>query len=419
MFLKKYLSKDKISIFFLTLIFTSFIIGFFLRENSAGGGPVDLEHEWHNFNLLKENFLNFLNIDYEASRFPLYHYLNIKINHYIFDKNDFINSFFLYSFLAPFFFYLALKYNFKNVPKYKICLIVSLFFLSPFFRTSSYWGLQENLAYIFFFLSLISFQSSIKIIKKYLTIFLAFLSFYADQKFLIIPIIYFFLSLNSFKKILKNFTINLRLVFFCFVLIIPAILIFYKWGGISGPGGNKSILKLDNVLVFIQVIAIYLLPVVFFQNDIFKKILNIFRIKNLLITILYLIFYFFIKNYFFIDDLPVGRGWSYKIYLLIKKNSLFFADLFYFFSSLFSFWLLFIYVNITKLNFIKIIIFNYYIFLSLGLDILFQEYFDPIFNLMIIFYLNRNFFVSLSFLQLILVNVYYFFFLISCIFFYS
>jgi len=419
MFLKKYLSKDKISILILTLIFTSFIIGFFLRENSAGGGPIDLEHEWHNFNLLKENFLDFLTIDYEASRFPLYHYLNIKINHYIFDKNDFINSFFLYSFLTPIFFYLALKYNFKNVPKYKICLIVSLIFLSPFFRTSSYWGLQENLAYIFFFLSLISFQSSIKIIKKYLTIFLAFLSFYADQKFLIIPIIYFFLFFNSSKKILENFTINSRLVFLCFVLIIPALLIFYKWGGISGPQGNKSILKLDNALIFIQLIAIYLLPVVFFQNDIFKKIFNILRIKNLLFTILYLIFYFFIKNYLFTDDLSEGGGWSYKIYLLIKKNSLFFADLFYFFSSLFSFWLLLIYLNITKLNFVKIIILNYYIFLSLGINILFQEYFDPIFNLMIIFYLNRNFFVSLSFLQLILVNAYYFLFLISCIFFYS
>lgn len=419
MFLKKYLLKDKISIFILTLIFTFFIFGFFLRENSAGGGPLDLEHEWHNFNLLKKNFLNFLNVDYEASRFPLYHYLNIKINHYIFDKKDFINWFFLYSFLVPILFYLALKYNFKNVPKYKIYLIVSLIFLSPFFRTSSYWGLQENLAYIFFFLSLISFQSSIKIIKKYLTIFLAFLSFYSDQKFLIIPVIYFFLFLGSSKQILKNFITNLRLVLFCFVLIIPALLIFYKWGGISGPQGNKSILKLDNVLVFIQLIAIYLLPVVIFQKDFFKKILNIFRIKNLLITISYLIFYFLIKNYFFIDDLPVGGGWSYKIYLLIKKNSLFFADLFYFFSSLFSFCLLLIYLNITKLNFIKIIILSYYIFLSLGINILFQEYFDPIFNLMIIFYLNRNFFVNLSFLKLILVNVYYFFFLISCILFYS
>lgn len=419
MFLKKHLSKDKISIFILTLIFTSFIIGFFLRENSAGGGPIDLEHEWHNYKLLKENFSYFLNIDYEASRFPLYHYLNIKINNFIFDKKDFINSFFLYSLLVPVFFFLALRYNFKNVPKYKIYLIVSLIFLSPFFRTSSYWGLQENLAYIFFFLSLISYQSSTKIIKKYLTIFLAFLSFYADQKFLIIPIIYFFLFFNFSKQIFNNFIINLRLVFFCSVLIIPALLIFYKWGGISGPQGNKSLLKLDNVLVFIQLIAIYLLPVVFFQHDIFKKILNIVKIKNLLIIILYLIFYFFIKNYFFIDDLPVGGGWSYKIYLLIKKNSIFFADIFYFFSSLFCFCLLLIYLNITKLNLIKIIIFIYYIFMSMGINILFQEYFDPIFNLIIIFYLNRNFFVNLSFFKLILINLYYSFFLISCVVFYS
>ena len=419
MFLKKHLSKDKISIYILTLIFTSFIIGFFLRENSAGGGPIDLEHEWNNFKLLKENFLYFLNIDYEASRLPLYHYFNIKINHYIYDKKDFINSFFLYSFLVPIFFYLALRYNFKNVPKYKIYLIVSLIFLSPFFRTSSYWGLQENLAYMFFFLSLISYQSSIKIIKKYLTIFLAFLSFYADQKFLIIPIIYFFLFFDFSKKIYHNFFLNLRLVFFCSVLIIPALLIFYKWGGISGPQGNKSLLKLDNVLVFIQLIAIYLLPVVFFQNDILKKILKISKIKNLLIITLYLIFYFFIKSYFFIDDLPVGGGWSYKIYLSIKKNSLFFADIFYFLISLFCFCLLLIYLNITKLNFIKIIIFIFYIFMSLGINILFQEYFDPIFNLMIIFYLNRNFFVNLSFFKLILINLYYSFFLVSCIVFYT
>jgi hypothetical protein len=419
MFLKKHLTKDKISYLILTLIFISFIIGFFLRENSAGGGPVDLEHEWHNFKLLKENFLYFLDINYEASRFPLYHYLNFKINFFIFDKKNFVNSFFLYSFLVPIFFYLALRYNFKNLSKYKICLIVSLIFLSPFFRTSSYWGLQENLAYIFFFLSLISYQSSTKIIKKYLTIFLAFLSFYADQKFLIIPVIYFFLFFSFSKQIFNNFIINLRLIFFCSVLIIPALLIFYNWGGISGPSGNKSLLKLDNVLFFIQSIAIYLLPVVFFHNDIFKKILNVVKIKNILIIILYTIFYFFIKNYFFVDNLSVGGGWSYKIYLLIKKNNILFADVFYFFSSLFCFCLLLIYLNITKLNLIKIIIFIYYIFMSMGINILYQEYFDPIFNLIIIFYLNRNFFVNLSFFKLILINLYYFFFLISCVFFYS
>ena len=318
MFLKKHLSKDKISIFILTLIFTSFIIGFFLRENSAGGGPIDLEHEWHNYKLLKENFLYFLNIDYEASRFPLYHYLNIKINHYIFDKKDFINSFFLYSFLVPIFFYLALKYNFKNVPKYKIYLIVSLIFLSPFFRTSSYWGLQENLAYIFFFLSLISYQSSIKIIKKYLTIFLAFLSFYADQKFLIIPVIYFFLFFNFFKNIFNNFFFNLRLLFFCSILIIPALLIFYKWGGVSGPSGNKAELRLVNLLFFIQILAIYIIPVIFLQNNILKKIFKILKIKNLVIVVFFIIIYFFLRQYFFEDNLVIGGGWMYKIYLLAK-----------------------------------------------------------------------------------------------------
>ena len=57
--------------------------------------------------------------------------------------------------------------------------------------------------------------------------------------------------------------------------------------------------------------------------------------------------------------------------------------------------------------------------MSMSINILFQEYFDPIFNLLIIFYLNRNFFVNLSFFKLILINLYYSFFLVSCLFFYS
>ena len=63
------------SIFFLSLI--SFFIGFELRENSAGGGVIDLKHEWHNYNLLKENKLGFLFGNYEASRFPFFHIINI------------------------------------------------------------------------------------------------------------------------------------------------------------------------------------------------------------------------------------------------------------------------------------------------------------------------------------------------------
>jgi len=150
-FTSRYSSKEKISSTILFFVILFFIFGFFIRENSAGGGKIDLEHEWHNYNLLKEYFFDFLSDKYEASRFPLYHYLNILINPFIESKKDFVNTFFLYSFLIPIFFYYAIKLSFKDFPKYKIYLILSIIFLSPFFRTSSFWGLQENLAYVFFF----------------------------------------------------------------------------------------------------------------------------------------------------------------------------------------------------------------------------------------------------------------------------
>ena len=118
---EKYLS---IIIFFATII--SFFIGFLLRENSAGGGLIDLSHEWHNYLLLKQNILGFLYGNYEASRFPLFHILNIYINPFINEQTDFINYFFIYSFILIFLFY----YNLKKIFKIKnslIYLILSIY----------------------------------------------------------------------------------------------------------------------------------------------------------------------------------------------------------------------------------------------------------------------------------------------------
>jgi len=320
---KKNFSKNKISLTIFFLIFLSYLLGFFLRENSAGGGPQDLEHEWNNYHLLKENFLNFLDYNYEASRFPLYHYLNIFINPNALNKEDFIIYLFLYSFFIPILFFFSVKLSFKYLPNYKIYLIISVIFLSPYFRTSSFWGLQENLAYIFFFLSLIFYQSSIKIVKKYLTIIFAFLSFYADQKFLIVPIIYFLLFFSFYKKIFYNLKKNLLLIILYFFLTIPSLLIFYKWGGISGPAGNKTELRLNNLLFFIHIISIYIIPVVFLQRNVLKKIFKILEIKNLVVVAFFVIIYFFIKQYFFVDGQILGGGWLNKIYLLLKKKAYF------------------------------------------------------------------------------------------------
>jgi hypothetical protein len=410
-FLKKNFSKNKISITIFLLIILSFFLGFFLRENSGGGGPQDLEHEWKNYNLLKENFLNFLNSNYEASRFPLFHYINILINPYVLNKENFIFYLFLYSFLVPILFFFSIKLNFKYLSNYKIYLIISIIFLSPYFRTSSFWGLQENLAYIFFLSSLICYQSSIKIVKRYLTIIFAFLSFYSDQKFLIVPILYFLLFFSFNKKIIYNLKKNIKLIILYIFLVIPSLLIFYKWGSISGPAGNNTELRLDNLLFFIHILAIYLIPVIFLQRNVLKKIFKILEIQNLFIIVFFIIIYFFIKNFFFVDSQVVGGGWLYKIFIFLKKKSLFFADVFYFFGSLFSFCILLIYLNIIKLDLIKSFILVYYGILSISINTIFQEYFDPILNLMIIFYLSKNFFLNLKFANLIIINFYYLIFL--------
>lgn len=305
--------------------------------------------------------------------------------------------------------------NFKYLSNYKIYLIISLIFLSPYFRTSSFWGLQENLAYIFLFLSLISYQSSVEIVKKYLTIIFAFLSFYADQKFLIVPVIYFLLFFSFEKKIFYNLKKNFLIIILSFFLTIPSLLIFYKWGGISGPGGNKSELRLENLIFFIHILSVYVIPVVFLQRNLSKEILKILEIKNLIIIVFFIIIYFIINQYLFVDGQILGGGWLNKIYFLLKKNNPIFAEVLFFFGSLFSFCILLIYLNIIKLDLIKSVILIYYVFLSVSISTIFQEYFDPIINLFIIFYLNKSFFHNLKFVKLIIMNLYYLIFLILSI----
>ena len=134
-------------IFVLTLI--SFFFGFYLRENSAGGGIYDSIHEWDYHLLLKKDIFNFLTPEYEASRFPFSLILNIFINPFIQNQSDFILSFFIYSFVLIFLFYFGLKKILKISDTNKLLVLTSILLLSPYFRTSSFWGLQENLSYIF------------------------------------------------------------------------------------------------------------------------------------------------------------------------------------------------------------------------------------------------------------------------------
>ena len=70
------------NLFFLilsVLIVISYFLGFYLNEDAAGGGKIDLyANEWGNIHLFKNsNFLSALtDLEYKSSRMPLYLILN-------------------------------------------------------------------------------------------------------------------------------------------------------------------------------------------------------------------------------------------------------------------------------------------------------------------------------------------------------
>ena len=69
-------NKEKIYSISIFLIILSFIYGFVIGENSAGGGEGDYDHILNNYNLIFNN--SFENIDwskYRDSRFPLDYFL--------------------------------------------------------------------------------------------------------------------------------------------------------------------------------------------------------------------------------------------------------------------------------------------------------------------------------------------------------
>ncbi len=383
---KKMLNKHLLvySLFFLTLI--SFFIGFEFRENSAGGGIIDLKHEWHNYNLLKNDKLSFLYGNYEASRFPLFHIINIYINPFINSQPDFILSFFLYSLILIVIFYFSLKTTFRD-NHVIIFLFLSILLLSPYFRTSSFWGLQENLAYIFFLLSFLIFEKNRNYV--FLILFVSFLSFYSDQKFIFLPLI-FLLSLFDKNKIFCSN--NKKLLLYSTILSIPGIVIFYIWGGITKSettsGINELSFRPQNIIYTINIMAVYFFPFLVFAKK--KVFINFFKKIKIIYILSFIIVYIVIRYYFIDIALPISGGWSFKIFRFFFNINIALSEIIFFFISLFSYLLVLFYLKEIIKSFINKILVLFLIFFPLSMEIVFQEYFDPLMFFIIIFFIHKN-----------------------------
>ena len=412
-------------IFIGILVILSFFYGFYTGENSAGAGGYsgDFQHVWNNLNIFKKNsFIDSLLITsgkhleytYHSSRPPLLYALNSFLNPYVDEKESYILSIFVFSIFTYLFFLLALKLKYEKIlDKSLIFLLSTILLLSPYFRTSAFWGLEENFGIFFLILSFI-FYSRIENInykmKNYFNIF--FITFfssmcvYFDQKLLIIPIICFLEILKN-KKFNYKHKIFMTILYFLFSL--PFIYLIKLWGNIipSIDASSRKTLQnffLGNIGYSVSIIAFYILPFLFFKKENFfllikNKISNKKIIYFILFFLLYIIFIFKFDN---INQDIIGNGIIYKLSIILFDN--FNSSKYFLYFSFFISWLIVLIFIDDKKDFLIIV---YFLFTTIFIFPVFQEYYDPLIILLILFFFNTKLyfnFKNVSFLFIYLIT---------------
>ncbi len=335
--------KEKISFVFFNskflvaaIILLYYFFGFYTDENSAGAGGynADLGLIWNNLNLLKENFLS--NLDnplYNDSRTPLPYLLHILFNPFINDLETFRTSVFLISSIVPLLLFLAIKENYPKLDKNIMLLLALIVTLSPYFRTSSFWGLSENYAFIFLILSYLIYQKLNKKVLIYKDIkiffiifFICFLSsivVYLDQKLIFIPLLFFiYLIFSNLKNKFKYFSV---LLFFLFA--IPYIYLIYLWGAVIPTTAAQAREVGSGVYIFnpiycLIIIAFYIFPFLLIKEKKFSSLFNHLKTKEIFIVIFFGIIFFLLALVFgdFKNLSTDGKGAFFKLSNIFFNN---------------------------------------------------------------------------------------------------
>ena len=389
------IKKNFLLLSFTSFVYLSFFLGYFFQENSAGGGVIDFKHISNNILLFKQS--NFLDIDwlkYESTSLPIY-YLVIKIlNITDIFKIGLFNMFI--SLISVLIFYKSLsniskKYSFKtdNVVLFSIS---SLPLLSPYFRTSTFWMLEENIGYLFMLLSIFLWTKKKTYLNIFLCIIFSSLAFYSRQSYAFICIIIFF-SLIDFKKIFcyKNYFIS----FVFFFSLFPSTYFFFEWKGLIPPyaATDRSIsFKFINLLIIFSICLFYLIPFFVIEK---KSVVIDFLKKNDKILIIFFIFFslFFFKE-IQQDDVyykfELGGGIIYKLVFLLNFlfENFFLKKVIFLILSYIGLILIF-YFSLKTFE-LKLFFFVFILIFS-NANIIFQEYFDPMITiLMMIFYIIKH-----------------------------
>ena len=410
----------------------SYFFGYYIDENSAGGGKGDFGTTWKNLQAF-ENLSLFEAIkltasqdsnEFQSSRIPGVYIFHKLFNPFTSNPNEFRLSVFLFSILIPLTFYFALKLKFKNISPIFILSVSSLVFLSPYFRTSGIWGNEENfglltliLSFIFLHLFNHEFNQTKKILYLTFLGFFSSLCIYFDQKLSFVPGVCFLLILLSSNKIPYKIYLTILYVLFS----IPALYLFYIWGGIlpTADGNTRDILKgnfyFQHLLYSTSIIGFYLFPLGFLIKDFGSKLKsNIFKKKYflfhafVLIFILYILFLYQIQN-----EIALGKGVFYKLSVVLFTENFFqkiFLSVVFLATSIIIF-------KLIKDNFQNIFIISFLIIGSIIYWPVLQEYFDPLILILFFTFLKSE--IIFEKRKLLFINVFFVCFLIFSFIYYS
>ncbi len=415
------ISNQIINFFSLFLIFYYFY-GFTTGENSSGSGGVngDFKLIWNNLELFKQGIISNLDSsEYTDSRTPLLYLIHVYLNPFNYNQDVFRISVFFVSFLVPILLFFTIKKNYENLENNEIIFLSLLVTLSPYFRTSAFWGLSENYALIILLLSYLilkKFEESYKNSGRLINIFFLFLLCFSSSL-----IVYFdqklvFISLIIFLAILRlniDYSTKFLSIIFYGIFAIPFLYLISLWGSIvpidaSAHRKVGSIADLFNPIYCLTILSIYILPFILCKKlnyfDVKKKFLNTNFILIFSILIIYLLFAIFLGNFQNLD--LNGKGAIYKLSLIIIDDTylrLFMTSVVYIVC------ILLIYFFFEKT--FDLFLVAYFFTISLFITPFYQEYLDPLIYILLFSFFKTK--LNIKKYNIYVIGFYYFLFLIS------
>ncbi len=412
---------DYLFLLFVTISILSYFFGFWINENSAGGGKGDFQNTWRNLQTFKNHSLmEALQITsmadsntFQSSRIPGVYIFHKFFNPFTENTLQFRLSVFIFSLLIPISFFYALKISLKNNRPLLIALISSLILLSPYFRTSAIWGNEENfglLTLIMSYIFLKNFMIEDKFFKRFIYLNLICLTsslcIYFDQKLAFVPGI-------CFITILLNTNYNYEKFYSTFLYVLFSIPVFYLfnlWGGIMPPVDAESRGILQGKLYYqhigysASIISFYLLPLIFLYDKFlkinFKSLFS--KIPVWFYSLIFLYIFYFVFFYEINYEIYLGKGVFFKLSQIFFDNQYLqqiFLSIIFVFSSLILF-------LVAQNKYENMLILLFLVLTSVVYWPVLQEYFDPL--ILILFF---TFFITKIKLDNKVVSFIYLFFL--------